>query len=222
MVTEEAYTITPCPSCSVKIKHRANRPPRSCPRCKSDIARSASRSTADAAGKTISSAVSRNVARPEGLGGFLASHYKASRLHWIVPILIGLLAAGGLSLLKPRLGGGRGLVISTVAIAAAGAGCGALYVALRAIQYAFLGKRSAAGLRPSWLARIAHLCIVMLIPVVPLVVAEGIGPPQGWLAKLLHSSGSDSGPETTGESEITPKAADPLADPNNPFKVIEE
>ena len=232
----ESYAIERCPSCSVKLKFRPSRPPRSCPRCKNQIQIRAVGSAGAVPElprmKTIAPSIA-TAAPAATFGGYLASHYRASRWHAIVPLLFGVVTAATLSFLKTRIGF-QGIVAAVVSFAAIGVACGMLYVTARLMDYGFRSTRNASASKPSWLGRIAHAALIMLVPVVPLAIAEFFGPREGWLVGLVPSLASTAGTRDAGQSDetesggtsVTPTrqrpAVDPLADPKNPFKVIEE
>jgi hypothetical protein len=231
------YTIARCPSCSVKLKFRPSRPPRACPRCKKAIDWSATegigglpRAAAGSSGRPGAPPL-----QPKGFAGYMAAHWRVSRLHSIVPLLLGVLTAGALSVLKPTIAL-RGMIGVAAIILVIGAFCGVLYLVVRTVDYGIRNRRDPAAASPSWLARLAHLCLIMVIPVAPIVAAESVGPPQGWLATALVGAGILKGTALTGSSNAgtvpgavtspaphsTSRDRDPFADPKNPFKVIED
>jgi len=166
-------------------------------------------------------------------GGYLTSHYRANRWHAMVPLLLGISVAATLSFLKPQIGF-HGMAMAVVTLGVLAAACGMLYVTARVIDYGFRGKRHASASKPSWLGRIAHAAFIMLVPIVPLAIAEFFGPREGWLVGLVPalaskadmSDDSQSAETGFGDASVAPAeqrpAVDPLADPKNPFKVIEE
>lgn len=246
MSQTEEYTIARCPSCAVTLKFRPSRPPRECPRCKKQFSlpppSPGGASTGPVPLVTGSSRPSRAAPKPQGFGSFLAAHWRASRWHWIVPLLLGLVAAAAASVAKRTLGL-SGLVAGAATILGVSLICGLVYFTGRVIDYGIRKRRDPKASPPSWFGRLAHLGLVMLLPVAAVVTAEAFGPPEGWLAKFVPavaakapggsgdqpaakpSASADSSPGgagvggTTGGSQ---PAGDPLQNPANPFKVIEE
>lgn len=229
----ETFTITRCPSCRVKIKHRSAACPQACPRCKAEIAATPTISIDTSAGAARRRSAGASAATCGSFGGFLAAYYRASRWHWIIPTLIGLAAAAALSVLKPRLGGMQGLLQATILVALVGLACGFLFLVLRVFDYAVRRRRSVAASRPSWFGRIAHTSLFVVGLALPLLIAESLGPREGWLAAFVPSLAlagrsaaddpSDGAKPGSGASKpVKGSNADPLADPKNPFKVIEE
>lgn len=246
MSQTEQYTIARCPSCKVRLKFRPSRPPRECPRCKKSIKISPTGPAGAGAGlpriETGPARPLQAATKPQGFGSYLAAHWQASRWHWIVPLLFGLVAAAVASVAKPALGL-SGLVAGAATILGLSLISGITFLTGRVIDYGIRRRRDPKASAPSWFGRLAHLGLVMLLPLGAVVTAEAFGPPEGWLAKFVPavatkatsrgetqraakpsapdgpSPGGSGGGGTDGGSQ---PARDPLLNPANPFKVIEE
>jgi len=177
-------------------------------------------------------------------------------LHWIVSLFFGLVVAVALSLVKSVVGL-RGLAIAASIVAGVGLICGTVYFAARVIDYGIRNRCDPSKCPPSLFARLSHLALVMLVPILPVVVAEQWGPPRGWLATVIGATYMlrdqdvpQGGSTATDDTEDKPATgspddakssgtrasaepgakerrggvsdADPLRDPDNPFKLIEE
>lgn len=113
-------------------------------------------------------------------------------------MFLGLVVAAGLSLLKGVVGL-RGIAAAATAVAGVGVCSGIVYLVARVIDYGVRNRRDPKSSPPSLFGRLAHLALVMLFPILPLVVAERFSPPRGWLASLIGAADAPQDPAASGD-----------------------
>lgn len=226
-----------CRSCSARLRVSSQRSRVICPRCKTPLEIRSPPVSTKTKGSGGTGTVSKEPAARHmhaGFGSFLSTHWRRSHWHWSIPIIVGIIVAAAASILKPLIGIQRQLFGAAVLLACA-AVSGAIYFMLRVVDYVILGRKDPTVTPRSRFGWFSHFLTAALIPLLAAIAAEYAGPPQGWFASVfpaaaisnllgrrLHESQTSNEDPGSTQPMAAPFSADPLSDPRNPFKVVEE
>ena len=117
-------------------------------------------------------------------GAYLAAHFIATRWPAAFGVCCGMLAVPVISFLKP-VSGLHGMVVVLATVAGVGAASGLLYLTTRWYAFWIIGANTVPNKARSSLAAVTHFCLMCLVPLVPLLIAECFTPPHGLLATIV-------------------------------------